>query len=135
MKRLAAAIVLSLAAAACASAPPRLAACPAGQSEVRVAQLFLGASSSGRISERALRRFVDQEITPRFPDGVSIVDGGPQWTGKDDVLIRESAKVVLIALPSAGDARAEVEAVRAAYRSRFRLDSFLVMPPPSCMAV
>jgi hypothetical protein len=136
MRPIGAILALSLTAAACASAPPPpLAACPAGESEVRVAQLFLAASTKGRINERALRRFVDQEITPRFPNGVTVVDGGPQWTGKDDRLIRESAKVVLIALPAGGDAHDRVEAVRAAYRARFGLETFVVMPPPACMAV
>lgn len=136
MMRLAAILALSLSAAACATAPPaRIAACPAGESQIRVAQLFLGASTTGRLSERALRRFVDQEVTPRFPDGVSVVDGGPQWTGRNEGLIRDSAKVVLIALPDSGDARARVEAVRDAYRARFGLDSFVAIPPASCMAV
>jgi hypothetical protein len=135
MRRLAAAMLISLAAAACASAPPRLAMCPAGQSEVRIAQLFLGAPATKRLSDRALRRFVDQEVAPRFPDGVSVVDGGPQWTGRNEDLIRESAKVVLLALPASGDAHARVEAVRAAYRARFGLESFVAVPPASCMAV
>ena len=135
MKRLIGLLAFALSASACATAPQRIAACPAGESEVRIAQLFLGAPSTGRVSERALRRFVDQEITPRFPDGVSVVSGGPQWTGKSDGLIRDSAKVVLIALPAAGNAHRRVEQVRAAYRARFGLESFVAIPPATCMAI
>jgi hypothetical protein len=135
MKRLIGPLALALCLGACATGPYRVAACPTGESQVRIAQLFLGASSHGRVSDRALRRFVDQEITPRFPDGVSVVDGGPQWTGKSDGLIRDSAKVVLIALPASGDAHRRVQAVRDAYRARFGLDSFVAIPPATCMAI
>ena len=81
------------------------------------------------------RKFVDAEVTPRFPDGVTVVDGGGQWSGEDNRLIREAAKVVLIVLPSKGDPAARVEAVRTAYKVRFNQDLVVVMPPPTCTAL
>ena len=122
-----------LALAGCASQPHKF-ACPAGQSELRTAQLFLGAKTPARLSETDLRRFVDQEVTPRFPDGVTVVDGGGQWKGDENQMIREAAKVVLIVLPKS-DGGARVEAVRTAYRIRFKQETVVVTPPPSCVAL
>jgi hypothetical protein len=109
-------------------------ACPAGQSHVRTAQLFLGASKV-KLADADLRRFVAQEVTPRFPDGVTVLDGGGQWKGRENRMMREAAKVLLIVLPPRSDAEARVEAVRAAYRSRFKQETILVLPPPTCVAL
>lgn len=124
---------LALGLAGCAS-PTRL-ACPVGQSELRTAQLFLGAKPPVKLNDRDLSRFVDQEVTPRFPNGVTVVNGGGQWKGDDNRMIREAAKVVLIVLPAKGDPAAQVEAVRTAYRTKFRQESVVVMPPASCVAL
>ena len=110
-------------------------ACPAGQAELRTAQLFLNARAPPRVSETELRKFVDAEVTPRFPDGVTVVDGGGQWKGGENRMIREAAKVILIVLPAKGDPVAQVEAVRSAYRNRFKQDSVVVWPPRACAAL
>ena len=133
MKR-AGALIVAMSLTACVSAPPKP-ACPAGQTQLRTAQLFLGAKAPVRLNEKDLRSFVAGEVTPRFPDGVTVVDGGGQWKGDDNRLIREAAKVVLIVLPAKGDPQAQVEAVRTAYRARFKQDSVVVMPPPACVAL
>ncbi|TAL30063.1 DUF3574 domain-containing protein [Phenylobacterium sp.] len=132
MKLLGAAI-LTLVLAGCATQPKL--ACPAGQSTLRTAQLFLGAKPPAKVSDNDIRRFVDAEVTPRFPDGVTVVDGGGQWRGDENRMIREAAKVVMIVLPETGDPAAKVEQVRNAYRARFKQDSVVLMPPPACVAL
>lgn len=119
--------------AGCAGAPKL--ACPAGHSQIRTAQLFLGAKPPVRLKDADLRRFVQQEVTPRFPDGVTVVDGGGQWRGAENALMREAAKVVLIVLPAKRDSAARVEAVRVAYRTRFKQETVVVTPPASCVAL
>jgi hypothetical protein len=133
-------IALSLAVAgslaACAATAPSPAACPAGQQRLRTAQLFFGRNVAGKagVSEAAFRKFVDEELTPRFPDGLTILDGGGQWRGAEDKLIRESSKIVLIVLPARGDPGARIEAVRAAYKTRFHQDSVLLITQASCVS-
>jgi hypothetical protein len=102
---------------------------------MRTAQLFLGGKPPARPNDADLRRFVDQEVTPRFPDGVTVVAGGGKWKGVENQMLRDAARVVLIVLPAKGDPQASVEAVRAAYRLRFNQDSVVVMPPPACVAL
>lgn len=131
--RTAAALVLMLALGGCMSAPK--AGCPVGQSQLHTAQVFLGAKAPTKVNDRDLRRFVDKEVTPRFPDGVTVVEGGGQWKGADNRLMREAAKMVLIVLPTGGDGHARVEAVRAAYRVQFKQDPVVVVPPPACVAL
>lgn len=131
--RAAGAVILMLGLAGCASAPK--AGCPAGQSQMRTAQFFLGAKPPAKLNDRDLRRFVDREVTPRFPDGVTVLEGGGQWKGSDNRLMREAAKMVLIVMPDSGDGHARVEAVRTAYRAQFKHDPVVVVPPPACVAL
>jgi hypothetical protein len=132
--RKAAALILMLGLTGCMSTP-KPQGCPAGQATLRTAQLFLGAKSTAVLNDRDLRRFVDQEVTPRFPDGVTVVDGGGQWKGFENKMIREASKVVLVVLPAAGDSHGKVEAVRIAYRSRFKQEPLVVLPPPACVTL
>lgn len=133
MMRLAAvALVLSLGACATSETP----ACPAGQERMRTAQLFFGRSIGDQpgVTEQAFGRFVDEELTPRFPDGLTIMDGGGQWRGAENALIREASKIVLIVLPKQGDAERRIDAVRRIYKAQFKQDSVLLITQPSCVS-
>jgi hypothetical protein len=129
--RVALTLVFVCSLAACAGRAP---VCPAGQQSIRTAQLFFGRNdlAASRIDDAEFRRFVDQELSPRFPDGLTMLDGGRQWAGAENQRIRESAKVVLIVLPGRGDARARIAAVRAAYKARYHQDPALVVSEPAC---
>jgi hypothetical protein len=133
--RLGVGAALAASLAGCATAP-QVASCPDGQQRLRTAQLFFGRNLGEKpaVSEAAFGKFVDQELTPRFPDGLTILDGGGQWRGPENKLIRESAKVVLIVLPKAGDSSERIEAVRDAYKARFHQESVLLITQAACVS-
>jgi len=110
-------------------------ACPTGQTYRQTAQLFFGRNIGDQpgVSDADFRRFMDEVVTPRFPDGLTVLDGGGQWRGKDEVLIREASKVVLLILPQ-GDSGARIEAVRDAYKTRFHQEAVLVVTQGSCVS-
>jgi hypothetical protein len=132
--RRAGALLLVLMLAGCSMLQPQR--CPAGQERMRTAQLFFGRNIGDRpgVTDAEFRKFVDEELTPRFSDGLTILDGGGQWKGDENKLIRESAKVVLIVLPKQGDPQARLEAVRAAYKQRFKQESVLLVTQRSCVS-
>jgi hypothetical protein len=111
-------------------------ACPAGQEARRTAQLFFGRNvgAAPGVSEADFRRFMDEEVTPKFPDGLTVLDGGGQWRGDENVLIREASKVVLIVLPKGRDASARIEAVRSAYKAHFHQESVLLITQAACVS-
>jgi len=113
--------------------PPR---CPPGQERVRTAQLFFGRDVAGRpeVSEAEFRKFVDEVLTPRFPDGLTVLDGGGQWKNAQNKLIRESSKVVILVMPRGPQANLRLNEVRAAYKQRFSQDSVLQVTQPACVA-
>ncbi len=123
--------------AGCQTAPPRAPSCPAGQISQQTAQLYFGGmfGPASKISATQFRKYVDEELTPRFPDGLTVLDGGRQWRGEENKAIREAAKVVLIVLPKTHAARSRIDAARSAYWSRFHQDAVIEVMPPACVAL
>jgi hypothetical protein len=131
-------IILALAASAlggCASVEPTP-TCPAGQEPMRTAQLFFGRNigATPAVSEADFQRFVDTEITPRFPQGLTILEGGGQWKGAENTLIREASKVVVLVFPMGGGRMAKVREVREAYKKRFSQEAVLTVTQDACVA-
>ena len=127
-----AALLAALALAGCATSPPR---CPVGQEPMRTAQLFFGQNIGGKpgVSNADFRKFVDEEMTPRFSNGLTVMDGGGQWKGEENRLIREAAKVVVLVLPNGPEANRKLEDVRKAYKARFHQESVLLVTQPACV--
>ena len=128
-------IFLALAWAGCASV--QQSACPAGQEKLKTAQLFFGQQIGGKpsVSDADFRRFVEDELTPRFPDGLTVLNADGQWRASGNPLVRDASKVVLIVLPSRGDASSRIEAVQGAYKRRFRQESVLVLTQATCVSL
>jgi len=118
----------------CATAPREVAGCPGGHAELRTAQLFLTAAPPTRPTDEEIRRFVEEEVTPRFPRGVTVVDNAGPAKASDKVLVRDAPRMLTIVLPQKGDSYAAVEAIRAAYQQRFRQEPVVVLPAPTCLA-
>jgi hypothetical protein len=111
--------------------------CPTGEQPMRTAQLFFGQNIGGKpgVTDADFRKFVDEELTPRFPQGLTVLDGGGQWKGPDQKLIRESSKIVVLVLPRRSlTAGFKLNEVRETYRQRFRQDSVLVVTQRACVA-
>jgi len=135
MRNLVAPLALLLLSGCASLSPP--AACPVGQQPMRMAQLFFGQNIGGKpgVSEIEFRKFTDEELTPRFPAGLTVLDGGGQWKGADNKLIREASKIVLLVLPQrGGDVGRKLAEVREAYIKRFHQDSVLLVTQTACAA-
>jgi len=69
------------------------------------------------VSEAKWRDFLDREVTPRFPDGLSVADIYGQWQGKGQASPeRLRSKVLIIDYPDSQDNRDKVNAIRAAWK-------------------
>ncbi len=104
---------------------------------MRTAQLFFGQNIDDKpgVSDVEFRKFTDEILTPRFPQGLTVLDGGGQWTGAENKLIREAAKVVVLVLPSAnGENRRKLGEVRQAYVERFHQDSVMMVTQRACVS-
>lgn len=99
-------------------------------------RLYFGlgpADAPGRgVGEAAWRDFLDREVTPRFPDGLSVLDVYGQWQGKDErAPERLHSKLLVIDYPDTAENRAKVDAIRAAWKRRTGDQSVLRVTTPA----
>lgn len=99
------------------------------------AEMLFGRNIGDRlgVSETDFARFVSREITPRFPDGLTIVDARGQYRDTDrGRLIREPSKVVLITFRDNPQKRAALSAIAEAYKATFKQQSVLTTTRETC---
>jgi Protein of unknown function (DUF3574) len=111
-------------------------ACSLGKPQ-QVAELMFGRKIGDRIgvSEAQWSRFVDREITPRFPDGLTVFDTKGQWRDRErNRIVREPSKLVSIVLPGKGEDEARLNEIAAAYKSRFQQQSVAIVVRGACVS-
>jgi len=72
--------------------------------------------------------FLDTEITPRFPDGLTLLTGLGQWKGEGDAeVLKERSQLLIILYPLefAAESSAKLEEVRDLYEAEFNQFSVL----------
>lgn len=78
------------------------------------------------ISEAQWRAFLDREVTPRFPDGLTVLDAYGQWLFRGDAAPNRLRTKVLVVLHEDTPARrADIEAIRLAWKQATRHQSVL----------
>ena len=87
-------------------------------------------------SEAAWRDFLDHEVTPRFPSGLSVVDVYGQWQGQQQPGAarppsRIRSKMLIIDHPATSDDAARLEAIRTAWKLRTHEHSVLEVTQPA----
>ena len=115
---------------------PAAAACHAGGAAMQRLELLFGMAKrdGSTISDADWAAFLDAEVTPRFPAGLTVLSGYGQWQGDSGMLTREASRVLLVWYKPAPDTEHKIEAIRTAYRERFSQDSVMRVDSRSCVS-
>ena len=91
------------------------------------AELFFGLSmhDGSTISDAVWQGFVDDTITPRFPDGFTILDGTGQWRDSSGKITHEKSKILVVLAPDNGETIQKLNEIRAEYKKRFNQESVI----------
>lgn len=110
--------------------------CPAGGTAFARTELFFGLSRSvgADISEAEFAGFVDTKVTPRFPDGLTLVDGDGQFRGSDGEVIKEGSKLLILLHGGSNAESKKIEAVRTDYKTQFQQESVLRTDIVNCVS-
>ena len=83
-------------------------------------------------SEAAWRDFLDKEVTPRFPSGLSVMDVYGQWQSSGDKHVeRIRTKMLVIDYPPSAENTSRIEAIRAAWKHQTGDQSVLKVSEPA----
>jgi hypothetical protein len=136
---LSAILTVSLAGCSLLQLPPKSVAdipCPDGGRKATAELVFgrVAEDGSGGVSEADFAQFLDGEVSPRFPEGLTVIDAEGRMTPPAGSMIREPAKLVMIVLPGGKDDSTKLQAVRLAYVKRFHQQSVLLMTHGDCVS-
>ena len=112
------------------------AACPSGTELFAEYRLFFGRSQGSVevVSEEAWRTFLADEVTPRFPDGLTVLDAAGQWREDSGRIVWERTKLLLVLAPPGGDALQRTDEIADAYKQAFDQSSVLRVVTPACVS-
>lgn len=135
MMRLLIACVSVATLAGCAALPGP--ACLPPSRPMLSAELAFGRNIGDRlgVSDAEFTRFTAEEITPRFPEGLTVVDGAGQWRDSErGAIVREKAKLVTLVFAEDPAKRIAVREISDAYKQRFKQQAVMISVRPSCVS-
>lgn len=101
-------------------------------------ELFFGtAKPDGVVTDEQFLAFLDAVITPRFPDGLTLLKGNGQFRGEDGVIIKEDSFVLILLYPLEDfrDSSRKINVIRERYKDQFQQESVLRVDDPFAVRV
>ena len=125
-------VVLLMAATAPGCATRQATAGGAAGAYASVERLYMGRNipGGGTVDDAAWSAFVQEVVTPRFPDGFTVWSADGQWRGASGVVERERV-MVLEVYHDSPDAARRIGEIAAEYRRRFRQEAVLRVTAPA----
>jgi len=78
------------------------------------------------VTDEQFRAFLDSEITPRFPLGLTVLTGYGQFLNSAGVIQQERSFVLILLYPlSSQDSNTKIEEIRTLYKAAFNQESVL----------
>jgi len=102
------------------------AAAPTGKLFHRTELYFGRNRPGGEVSEAEFQHFLEVEVTKRFPDGLTLLDGLGQFQDSAGTIQKEKSKLLILFYPlNDREADHKVEDIRSAYKGQFQQESVL----------
>jgi hypothetical protein len=118
--------------AACASkhamaVPEPVPSCQAAETALVRDVLYFGRNrpAGGEVADTEWNVFLAEVVTPRFPDGLTIVEAQGQWRGRSGDVERERTELVTLLHPADSTSQRAVEEIATEYKRRFGQEAVL----------
>jgi hypothetical protein len=103
--------------------------CPGRADPFIRTELFFGSNKPDGtvVTEQEFLSFLSQVITPRFPDGLTLLTGLGQFRNSSGTIIRERSMLLILLYPreTARKSSERIEEIRTAYVQQFQQESVL----------
>ena len=88
-------------------------------------ELYFGRNKLvGQVSNRDFQLFLQNEVTPRFPDGLTVLDADGQFLGSNGI-IREKTKLLILIHANSEENKREIQEIIDEYKLKFQQESVL----------
>ena len=102
-------------------------------------ELYFGRSipGGGMVSDEQWEQFLAEVVTPRFPDGFTILKGIGQYREKSGKIISEPSQILVFfySTKTKKESRAKIDEIRTAYVKKFNQESVLRLDFPKMVNV
>ena len=117
---------------ACATPPE--ASCRAPLKRATEVELYFGRDIGGRaeVSDADWAKFLADEVTPRFPDGLSVSEVVGQYRDPSGRIVHERSKRLVVVVFDAVGPAGKLQAIVDAYKARFSQHSLLRVERAVC---
>jgi Protein of unknown function (DUF3574) len=99
-------------------------------------ELYFGLSRSGapNITDAEFQSFLDAVVTPRFPDGLTLLTGNGQFRGSNGIVAKEPSKLLILFYPWSLTRNRAIERIRSLYKRDFQQEAVLRVDNESCVS-
>jgi uncharacterized protein DUF3574 len=79
------------------------------------------------VTSEEWKKFVDDEVTPRFPEGLTIVEAAGQFRLASGIIVHENSRMVILVYRRKDRTKLDlrIEAIRTAYCKKFDQESVM----------
>ena len=111
---------------AASARPVALTLCQTDEVLMHRSTLYFGGDHKGvLIDDAAWLEFLEHEVTPRFPDGLTWFPAHGQWRGADERMLKESSRVMVLLHAPGRQAQMRINAITQRYRRAFDQEAVL----------
>lgn len=102
-------------------------------------ELYFGMDipGGGTVSEDDWSKFLNDTVTPRFPDGITVVESLGQYKDKSGTIVKEKSRMLILLYPKSlrktNDPK--IEEIREAYKKTFKQESVMRVDLPQTVMV
>jgi Protein of unknown function (DUF3574) len=99
-------------------------------------ELFFGLRKPNgtEVNNAEFQQFLDREVTPRFPDGFTVISGQGQFKDTRGAILQERSKLLILLHPISASSNQQIQQIRTAYIKAFQQQSVLRSDNLSCAA-
>ena len=99
-------------------------------------ELFFGLRKPNgtEVNSAEFQQFLNREVTPRFPDGFTVISGQGQFKDARGAILQERSKLLILLYPIVATSSQQIEQIRTAYTTAFQQQSVLRADNLSCAA-
>jgi Protein of unknown function (DUF3574) len=88
-------------------------------------ELYFGRNKpTGQVSERDFQLFLHNEVTPRFPDGLTVLDADGQFLSSNGI-IKEKTKLLILIHANSQENQLKIQEIIDKYKQQFQQESVL----------